>query len=92
MFELIASVRWEPFIWSLLGIFGAFGLLAVVAPQRFAALTQYSGQWVNTEKVLAVLDKRVDIDHYFLPHSRLFGAMVLTGVFALAVFTWRYFG
>ncbi|NIL97414.1 MAG: hypothetical protein GTO62_09850 [Planctomycetales bacterium] len=91
MVASFAGVSWEPFIWAMLSLSGAAGLLAVVAPQRFAAVTQYSGQWVHTEKILSALDRRIDVDQYVLSHSRLFGVTVLAGVSALAVLTWRHF-
>jgi hypothetical protein len=91
MYEVFGSISWAPAFWALMGIFAAAGLLAMVAPKRFAALTQRSSQWVDTEKILTALDRKIDVDQYVLPHSRLFGAFVLAGVAALAFLYVRYF-
>jgi hypothetical protein len=61
---------------------GALGLMAVAAPRAFQRLAQRSSKWVDSEKLLAVLDKRVDIDAYVLRYTRLFGAAVLCGLCA----------
>ena len=90
MFELIAVMNWTPAVWAGLGIIGALGLLALFAPQRFAALTQHSSQWVDTEKILSSLDKKVDVDQYVLPHSRILGGLVLAGVATLAYLFVQY--
>lgn len=89
MQEFITSVNWGPVVWALLGIFAAAGLLALIAPRRFAALTQSSNQWVDTNKILATFDKRFDIDKFILPHARFLGFVVLLGVATLAYVFWN---
>jgi hypothetical protein len=89
MQEFIHSVNFDPVVWALLGIFAAAGLLALIAPRRFAALTQSSGQWVDTNKILATFDKRFDIDKFILPHARFLGFVVLVGVATLAYVFWN---
>lgn len=91
MHVVFASIDWSPLAWAFLGICAAAGLLAVVAPRRFAALTQHSNHWVDTDKILATLDKKYDVDRYILPHSRIFGVIVLLGVAVLTAFVWHYF-
>jgi hypothetical protein len=65
---------------------GVVGLLAVVNPRWFAVIVSQSNhQWIDTNKVLAPLDKRVNIDPYVLRHSRLLGLAVLATVALLVV-------
>jgi hypothetical protein len=63
---------------------GAVGLLALLSPSRFSALSTRGSQWIDTSKFFAKLDQRVDVDHYFLPHSRLLGGAVLVATALLA--------
>jgi len=67
----------ESLTWFLLGVIGAVGILAMLSPKRFSMLASRGGQWVDSSKLLAQLDKRVDIDAYVLPYSRLLGVAVL---------------
>lgn len=67
-----------------LGVLGSFGLLALVSPSLFAEVARRSGKWVDSQKVLAYLDKQVDIDSYVLPHSRMLGISVLLAVASAA--------
>ena len=85
MTEFLSTVNWDPLVWVLLGIFGGFASVAVVSPRRFAQLQERSNQWVNTNKLVALLDKRVDVDRFFMPHSRLLGVVVLASVVMLAI-------
>jgi hypothetical protein len=78
----------QPMLWIGLGILAAVGLLAVISPARFSALASRSGHWVDTEKYLRVLDKRIDVDQYVLPYSRWLGVAVLLAVCLLAA-VWR---
>jgi hypothetical protein len=81
----VALPQWQPMVWIGLGILAAVGLLAIISPSRFTALASRSGQWVDTEKYLRVLDKRIDVDQYVLPYSRWLGVAVLLAVVLLAV-------
>jgi hypothetical protein len=74
------AIHWQPVAWVVLGIAGALGLLAVVSPRRFSSVAVRSGQWVDSNKVLSTLDKRVDIDAYVLPFSRALGVAILAAV------------
>jgi hypothetical protein len=78
-------------IWLLAGLalFTVVGLLAVVSPRWFAIVaTQGNSQWFDTTKLLAPLDKRINIDAYVLRHSRLLGVAVLAAVALVAVRVW----
>ena len=71
---------WELFFPILLGFGGLAGLLSLVSPRAFAAVAQFSGQWVGPAKLQTSMDKRFNIDSFFLEHSRLFGVMVTTSI------------
>ena len=81
---LFAKISLAPFVWTLLGIFSTIGLVAVVGPRYFSSLTNRSSTWVDTNKLLATLDTRVDIDKYVLPFSRVLGVSVLVAVGIIA--------
>jgi hypothetical protein len=89
MHEILTSSNVVPLIWGLLGVFLSLGMLATIAPRRFAALTEKSGKWVDTDRILAAFDQRYDIDRFILPHARVFGAAVVMGVATLAFVFWN---
>src|SRR3954463_14689103 len=74
---LLAVAPKQAILWGTLGVLGLIGVIAICSPRRFAKLANGSGRWVDTKKMLEVLDKRVDIDHYVLPFSRLLGVAVI---------------
>ncbi|MEX2560425.1 MAG: hypothetical protein WD403_10950 [Pirellulales bacterium] len=89
---LLAAAQLEllkPVLWSLVAISGLLGLIAVISPRCFRILATQGSQWVDTNRLLACLDKRFDIDCYVLPHARLLGAVVLASLAILAI---RWFG
>lgn len=69
-----------------LGLVGAVGLLGVFSPNLFSRLARWGGLWVDTDRLLARLECRFDIDHHVLRHCRLFGIAVLVAVAVLAGF------
>lgn len=77
---------WEPVFLTVLVISGLLGLLALVSPRIFARLSTSASQWVDAGRALAFLDRRIDIDEYILPRSRLLGAAVVASVIVLAFF------
>ena len=74
-----------PVVWFFIGILAAIGILAMASPQRFAKLADRSGSWIDTNKALAFLDKRIDIDRHVLPFSRVLGFAVLASAILIAV-------
>ena len=82
---LLAQVTWTPFVWSLLGVTALFGLVALVSPSSFAAMATRGGQWVDTDRLFAIFDRRWDIDKHVLPFSRVLCAAVLAAVVVLAL-------
>ena len=86
---LCGQISLAPVVWVLLGLCGAVGLVAIASPRTFSALTNHSSKWVDTNQLLATLDKRVDIDKYVLPFSRALGLAVLLAVGVFAYLYWR---
>ena len=84
-----AQVNLAPVFWLSLGALGLTGTVAVLSPKRFAALATRSNTWVDTNKLLEVFDRRVDVDHLVLPFSRVLGVAVLCAVGLLAFLYWR---
>lgn len=73
------------FVPLLLGVIGLTGLLALISPRLFESVATSSSRWVDSQKLLAVLDKRIDIDHLVLPYCRILGALVVVSVAVLAL-------
>ncbi|MBX3414437.1 MAG: hypothetical protein KF708_17255 [Pirellulales bacterium] len=78
------QIAWEPIALGLLAFAGALGLLAVVSPRLFQKLAGQTDRWVDSSRALECLDRRVDIDAYILPRSRLLGVAVLASVAVLS--------
>lgn len=85
MILFAAKVLASPIIWFFIGILAAIGILAMASPQRFAKLAHRGGSWIDTNRALAVLDKRIDIDRHVLPFSRVLGFAVLASAILIAV-------
>jgi len=56
---------------------GLCGLVAAVSPRTFSAIAAFGRRRVDTNRWLAWLDKEVDVDEYFLRHTRLFGLVTV---------------
>ncbi len=87
---IIGSVNASSVVWGMLGLIALVGLVALVSPRVFRTLAVRSNQWVDTDRVLACLDRRVDIDHHVLPFARPLGFAVLTAVAVIALVYARY--
>lgn len=73
----------RPLMWVLLASAGLLGLFALINPKGFRKLSSEGSRWIDTQKLVALLDKRVDVDQKILPHSRLLGGMVVASVMVL---------
>lgn len=82
---LAAAHTLAPWVWILLGVLASIGLLALISPRRFSSLAARGGDWVDTNRLLSVLDKRVDIDQHVLPFSRVLGFAVFSSAIILGV-------
>ena len=76
LFQMIA----KPLFFLLLGISALAGVIAIVSPRLFERTVALTSRTIDTKKILAVLDKPVDIDRYTLAHSRLLGVVVIAAV------------
>ena len=72
-----ATPNFAPYVWTGLAILGAIGLLALTSPNRFRKLCTRSDRWIDTDKLLEPLNRRVDLDEHILPFSRILGGAVL---------------
>jgi uncharacterized membrane protein len=77
-FALLFNDPWV--FWSIVVFIGSFAVWAICWPQRFSSLAQSSSSWVDSSKALAVLDRRVEVDHFILRNSRTFGVVLLVGL------------
>ena len=77
----------DPMMLAALSVFACVGFLALCSPNSFSAISTSSNKWIDTDKLLAVLDKQFDIDQYVLPYSRALGFAVLA---AVGVFAYLY--
>lgn len=78
---------WGPCSWFLLAAAGLIGLVALVSPKTFRSLAELGGRWLDSEKLIAQLDKRIDVDRLVLPYSRWLGAAVVA---AVAILCFRF--
>jgi hypothetical protein len=72
--------------WVVLGFLGfvaVAGLLALCSPPRFSRVARWGSIWVDTNKLVDKLQRRIDIDRYVLKYCRLFGFTVLGAVAVL---------
>lgn len=78
------QIVWEPIALALLACAGLLGLLAIVSPRLFQKLAGQTDRWVDSNRALECLDRKVDIDSYILPRSRILGVAVLVSVAVLS--------
>jgi hypothetical protein len=71
---------WPPFMVFLLGLCGVLAVVALVSPKAFKAVAARGGQWVDSDRILGVLDKQVNVDDLVMRHCRVLGAAVLVAV------------
>ena len=86
----IVGVSTGTLVWTLLGSVGLIGLVAVLSPRCFSALAVRSNHWVDTAKLLACLDRPIDIDRHVLPFSRALGIAVIAAVCTMGVLYAKY--
>ena len=79
LFRIIA----KPLFFLIMGISAVAGVIALISPSLFKRTASVSGRIVDTKKILEVLDKRVEIDHFVFAHSQLLGTAVLVAVVTL---------
>lgn len=81
---MLAVITMHQLFWPFLLVVGALGLIAVFFPRQFRVLAYRSSKWIDTDKVLSTMDKRVEIDRLVLRHARLFGGIVILACALLA--------
>lgn len=80
---------WGTCFWILLAIAGLLALVALVSPATFRSLAKFGGHWLDSSKLLARLDKQIDVDRLVLPYSRVLGAAVIA---TIAILCFRFSG
>ena len=85
-----ASVDVQWIVWPVLAAIFGLGVLATFAPDRFANIALRGSRWVDTEEVLKLLDRPIDVDRYVLRYSRVFGVAVVLAAVWLAYVYWNY--
>ena len=88
--SLFALSATETILWLTLAMISFAGLLALLSPARFRSLSTKSNTWVDSNKALAGLDKKVDLDELIMPHTRWLGAVVLAAVGVIGYFLSAY--
>jgi len=87
-FSLLQSVDFRFIIVPALAIMGLVGLLAILSPRHFAAVSQASSRWVDTRPFWEMLDKRVNVDQVALRYCRFFGLLVVASAVWLLWVYW----
>ena len=81
--SMLIEHMWFPLLTATVAAGASLGVLALVSPKTFSSVALYSSQWVDSNRVVALLDRRIDIDRFVLGHSRIFGTLVLVAVAVL---------
>lgn len=53
------------------------GVIAIILPRTFGKLAAFLGKWIEALPTFKTIDRRLDVDHYFLKYTRVFGACIL---------------
>jgi uncharacterized membrane protein YesL len=85
----VLQTFWTNCLWILLAIAGLLAVVALVSPATFRSLAKHGGQWLDSSKLVAFLDKQIDIDRLVLPYSRVLGAAVIA---TIAILCFRFSG
>ena len=72
------GARW--IVLAFLGFVAVAGLLALCRPPAFSRLARWASVWVDTDKLVDKMQRRIEIDRYVLRYCRLFGVAVLGAV------------
>lgn len=78
----LVPIEWV--VWPVLAVVLTLGLIAIVSPRRFASVSRGGGRWIDTSRLVEQMDRRIDLDHLAIRHSRLFGLAIVTAVAVLA--------
>lgn len=78
-----ASTFVTTFLPVLFAVSGVMGLVALVSPRAFGLANARCAHWFDSNRMVAVFDRRFDVDHYILRHVRVFGAVVVVAVTVL---------
>ncbi len=87
-FSLLEAVDFRFIVIPALAIMGFIGLLAILSPRHFTAVSQASSQWVDTRRFWEMLDKQVDVDRVALRYCRSFGLLVVAAAVWLFLVYW----
>lgn len=82
--------NWNWLVGITLAVIFVLGLVATISPGRFASIASRGSRWIDTDKVLEVLDRPIDIDQHVLRYSRVFGVAVALAALWLAYVYWVF--
>jgi len=66
-----------PSMWAAIFLCVSVGLLGLAGPRFLTLVNTRSKQWIDSSKFFAFMDQSIDVDGFFLKHSRLFGLIAL---------------
>lgn len=89
MMFILAAKQISPWAWLLICALASIGLLAMASPRHFSSLASRGSNWVDTDKLLQVLDRRIDIDESVKPFSRVLGFAVVASAILIAAMLMR---
>ena len=69
-----------------LGLVSVTGLLGLFSPRLFSRLARWGSLWVDADRLVEKMERRIDVDRHVLRHCRWFGIAVLAAVAVLAGF------
>ncbi len=87
---MLAAIDLTWMFWSACSVLALLGLYAMLSPQGFRKLATGSSKWIDTSRLVEVMDRQVDIDERVLRHARAFGAALLVATALIAYSYLRY--
>ena len=73
--SMLTAIFWVGFV--LVSAAAAAGIPALLAPKQFMRLSAFGSTWFDVTPNVPIADSRVDIDAFFLCHTRVLGGVVL---------------
>ena len=86
----LLEITANPLFFCLLGVGAVSGIVALASPRLFCRIAAVCNRSIDTDRILASLDRSVNIDRVVIKHLRLLGAAAVASVLYLTFLYSRY--